>query len=129
MTAWVLIGLGGALGSMARHGVNVLARHYSPAMRFPLGTVLVNLAGCCVIGALAGLAASGKLPLRLPAREFIFVGLLGGFTTFSTFGLDTITLLRSGDASLASWNIGLQVIGGLYGVYLALVIFERLGPR
>ncbi len=129
MMAWVLIGVGGALGSMARHGVNIFARHYSPAMRFPLGTVLVNLAGCALIGALAGLVASGRLPLRLPAREFIFVGLLGGFTTFSTFGLDTITLLRTGDTGLALWNIGLQVLGGLGGVFLALVLFERLGSR
>ena len=129
MTAWWLIGLGGALGSVARHGINVLARQYSPAMRFPLGTLVVNLVGCGLIGALAGLVASGRLPLRLPAREFIFVGLLGGFTTFSTFGLDTVTLFRTGDTSLAVWNVGLQVLGGLGGVYLALVVFERFVPR
>ena len=117
MTAWVLIGLGGALGSMARHGVNVLARQYSPAMRFPLGTVLVNLAGCCFIGALAGLAASGKLPLRLPAREFIFVGLLGGFTTFSSFSFDTLALVRDGHVLQAVWNIAGQVGLSLAGVW------------
>ena len=61
-------------------------------MRFPLATVIVNIVGCCVIGVLAGLVATGRLPMRTSWREFVFVGILGGFTTFSTFGLDTITL-------------------------------------
>jgi CrcB protein len=112
---------------MARHGVNRVVHQHWPLMRFPAATVVVNLIGCCVIGALAGLIASGQLPMRTQWREFIFVGILGGFTTFSTFGLDTITLLRTGDLIHAFSNVVIQVVGGLAGVYIGLVLFERLG--
>ena len=95
-------------------------------MRFPLATVIVNLVGCAVIGLLAGLIAAGRLPMRANWREFVFVGILGGFTTFSTFGLDTITLLRSGDSGLASLNVLVQVVGGLAGVYLAFALVEHV---
>ena len=97
-------------------------------MRFPAATLIVNLLGCCVIGALAGLIASGQLAMRTQWRELLFVGMLGGFTTFSTFGLDTITLLRSGDVTQAFSNVVVQVVGGLAAVYGGLVLFERLGP-
>ena len=79
------------------------------------------------MGALAGLITSGQLPMRPQWREFVFVGLLGGFTTFSTFGLDTITLFRTGDVMQAFSNVLIQVVGGLVGVYGGLVLFERLG--
>jgi CrcB protein len=127
MFTWIVVASGGALGCMARHGVNRLVHQHWPLMRFPAATVVVNLIGCCVIGALAGLIASGQLPMRTQWREFIFVGILGGFTTFSTFGLDTITLLRTGDLTHAFSNVVIQVVGGLAGVYIGLVLFERLG--
>jgi CrcB protein len=66
--------------------------------------------------------------MRTRWRQFVFVGMLGGVTTFSTFGLDTVTLLRTGDATQALLNVLLQVMGGLGGVYAGLVVFERLGP-
>jgi CrcB protein len=124
---WIAVGVGGALGSLARHGVNVVVHQRWSVLRFPVGTVIVNVTGCCIIGLLAGLVISGRLPLRLYWREFVFVGLLGGFTTFSTFGLDTIVLVRSGDITQAIANILLQVLGGLGGVYICLVIAERVG--
>ena len=126
MLTWIVVAAGGALGCMARHGVNQLVHQQWPMMRFPAATLIVNLIGCCVIGALAGLIASGQLPMRTQWREFVFVGMLGGFTTFSTFGLDTITLLRAGYATQALWNVLLHVVGGLGGVYAGLAIFERL---
>lgn len=86
-------------------------------MRFPLATVIVNVVGCCAIGVLAGLVATGRLPMRTNWREFVFVGILGGFTTFSAFGLDTIILVRSGDTSQAFLNIVLQVFCGLAAVH------------
>ena len=128
MLIWIVVASGGALGCMARHAVNRLVHQHCPLMRFPAATIIVNLVGCCVIGVLAGLIASGQLPLRTHWREFVFVGILGGFTTFSTFGLDTITLLRSGDVAQAFANVVIQVAGGLAGVYGGLVLFERLGP-
>jgi CrcB protein len=128
MTTWILVAFGGALGCVARHGVNGLVHQHWPVMRFPIATLMVNLLGCCVIGVLAGLIASGQLPMRTHWREFVFVGLLGGFTTFSTFGLDTITLIRSGDLAPAFSNVVIQVLGGLAGVYAGLALSERLVP-
>lgn len=112
---WVAVALGGAIGSVARHAINVFVAHRS-GQAGPLATVVVNVAGCAVIGLLAGLLAGGRLSMGTNARLFIFVGVLGGFTTFSTFGLDTFTLVREGRHAAALWNVGLQVVMGLAAV-------------
>ena len=127
MYAWIAVAVGGALGSLARHGVNVVVQQAWPVLRFPIGTAVVNIVGCCVIGALAGLVATGRLPMSPTWREFVFVGILGGFTTFSTFGLDTITLVRSGDGSQALLNVLVHVVCGLVAVHFGLVVVERVG--
>jgi CrcB protein len=67
----------------------------------PLATMTVNLAGCLAIGVLAGLVASGRLTLAPATRAFVFVGVLGGFTTFSSFGLDSFTLAHGARAGSA----------------------------
>jgi len=113
---WLAIAVGGAIGSIARHAVNHAAHAHHLTSRFPAGTVIVNLTGCFVIGLLAGLIAVDRLALRFAWREFVFVGLLGGFTTFSTFGLDTFLLARTHSAGLALVNVALQLIGGLAAV-------------
>jgi fluoride exporter len=112
---------------MARYGVNRLVADQWPTLRFPLATAIVNILGCCIIGVLAGLLVSGRLPTRFMWREFVFVGILGGFTTFSAFGLDTIALVRSGNVNQAVVNVAVQVTCGLVGVYAGLVVFERVG--
>ena len=124
---WIAVALGGARGSVARHGVNRWVQGEWPLLRFPLATTVVNLVGCAVIGILAGLIATGRLPMRLTMREFVFVGILGGFTTFSTFSLDTITTLRGGYTSTAFLAVAIQVIGGLAATYAGLVVVEWLG--
>lgn len=113
---WLAIGIGGAIGSLARHGVNYLVHVRWLTTRLPLGTVRVNLVGCFVIGMLAGLIASARIALHAHWREFVFVGLLGGFTTFSAFGLDTFLLSRTTPAQ-AAFNVAVQVIGGLAAVW------------
>ena len=123
---WVAIAAGGALGSMARHGVNVLIHGRWPMMRFPLATLVVNVLGCLVIGVLAGLIMSARITPRPHWREFVFVGILGGFTTFSTFGLDTITLARSGIAWPAVLNVAAHVGLGLIAVQLGMVAGTRI---
>ena len=122
---WLVIAIGGALGSVARHGVNVLIHGRWPLMRFPLATLIVNIAGCMIIGLLAGLIMSERITLRFYWREFLFVGILGGFTTFSTFGLDTITLARTHSMSAALWNVTAQVVIGLLAVQAGLFISSR----
>ena len=122
---WIVIAVGGALGSMARHGVNVLVHGRWPMMRFPLATFVVNVAGCLVIGVLGGLIVSGRITPRLYWREFVFVGVLGGFTTFSTFGLDTVTLARTQSMTPAIWNIIGQVALGLLAVQAGILLTSR----
>jgi CrcB protein len=95
-------------------------------MTFPLGTMVVNVGGCLVVGLLAGRVAVGLWPARFYMREFVFVGLLGGFTTLSTFGLDTMTLWRSGGAEWALVNIVGQMLLGVAGVYAGLKIVESI---
>ena len=122
---WLAIAVGGALGSVARHGVNVLVHGRWPMMRFPLATLIVNILGCLIIGLFAGLVVSERIVLRFYWREFLFVGILGGFTTFSTFGLDTITLARTHSMSAALWNVTAQVVVGLLAVQAGLFVGSR----
>ena len=115
---WIAIAVGGALGSLARHAVNHVVHTHWLSARFPAGIVVVNVTGCFVIGLLAGLLAAERIAMRLYWREFVFVGLLGGFTTFSTFGLDTFLLSRTHSAGQAGMNVVAQVAGGLVAVWI-----------
>ena len=112
---WLAIAIGGAVGSLARHAVNLMAA--TPSTRFPVGTAVVNLVGCLLIGLLAGLLVGQRIHLSSYWREFIFVGVLGGFTTFSTFGLDTFMLSRTHSPWTAGANVLVQVAGGLLAVW------------
>lgn len=114
---WIAIAVGGALGALARHGVNHVVHAHWLSSRFPIGIVIVNVAGCFVIGLLAGLLATERITMRFYWREFVFVGLLGGFTTFSTFGLDTFLLARTHSSGQAALNVVVQVAGGLLAVW------------
>lgn len=123
MTAstWILVAVGGAIGSALRHGVNVTMTRVSPQAVVPYATFSVNIIGCFVIGLLSGLVAGARVTMSTDLRAFVFVGVLGGFTTFSSFGLDTLTLLQSGQRVTAIWNIGGQVGLGLLAVYLGFL--------
>src|SRR5437870_4902979 len=101
---WIAVAVGGALGSMARHWVNAeLAHRLERSVLY--ATLAVNVVGCVAIGALAGRIAGGHLHLTPMMRTFVFVGILGGFTTFSSFGLDTFTLGHGGNHVAAVWNV------------------------
>jgi len=109
---WIAVAGGGALGSMARHAVNLFFAH-ALERAVPYATAAVNTAGSLLIGLLAGLLATGRLHMSAELRTFVFVGILGGFTTFSSFMLDTFTLGHGGDHALAFWNVAGQVALGL----------------
>lgn len=119
-----LVGGGGALGAIARYGVGGLL-HRNPALAgFPFGTLTVNLLGCLLIGLGAGLADTRQV-FTPEARLFAFVGLLGGFTTFSSFGYETIALLRDHEFLRAGLNAGLNVFAGLALVWLGYALTSR----
>ncbi len=117
-----LVGAGGFLGSVLRFSVSEwMARRYQD--KFPAGTLAVNLIGCLLIGLLAGLAGRRNL-LSPDVRLLIITGFLGGFTTFSAFGLDTVSLLRRGKSGLALLYLGVSVFGGLLLVWVGLRVAE-----
>ena len=103
------VGLGGLIGSVLRYLVAGWAQEASRSVSFPYGTLAVNLVGCLVIGALSYLADARGL-LHPEVRLFLLVGVLGGFTTFSAFGLETMNLLRDGQVLVASLNVGANVV-------------------
>ncbi|HEY7291470.1 MAG TPA: CrcB family protein [Vicinamibacterales bacterium] len=113
---WLAVAVGGALGSVARHLVNTLFAHVLERA-VPYATATVNIVGSVVIGVLAGLIAAGRLHLSTEMRTFVFVGILGGFTTFSSYMLDTFTLAHGNEHSLATWNIGVQTGIGFLAVW------------
>jgi CrcB protein len=114
---WIAVALGGALGSLARHWLNQQVAHRLERS-VPYATLTVNMIGCVVIGALAGMIANQRLHLTPTMRTFVFVGVLGGFTTFSSFGLDTFTLGHGGDTATAAWNVIGHIALGIGGVWL-----------
>ena len=115
---------GGAFGSLARHGVNIAFAHLL-VRPVPYATAAVNLAGSALIGLLAGLIASGRLSMTPTMRTFVFVGLLGGFTTFSSFMLDTLTLAHAGERTVAMSNVAGQTIVGMLAVYVCYMLAAR----
>ena len=125
MGVWIAVAVGGALGSVARHAVNHIVHAYWLTTRFPIGTAVINVTGCFVIGLLTGLIASNRLVLRFYWREFVFVGVLGGYTTFSTFGLDTHTLLQTDSSHAAVAYVAANMIGGLAAVWLGYALGLR----
>lgn len=118
---WLLVGTGGALGALARHGAGALTNRVAGSP-MPYATAFVNVLGCAVIGLLAGGVAGGHLRMSSEARIFVFVGILGGFTTFSSFGLDTLTLVIEGRMSLAVLNVVVQVGLGLGAVFVGYTL-------
>jgi len=117
MTKFLMVGLGGFLGSMMRYGTGLLVDQYRCADCPPLGTLVVNALGCLVIGLLGGLA-EGRGLLGGSGRLFLFIGVLGGFTTFSSFGMESFELLRTGNWGMALGNVLLQVVVGLTAVWM-----------
>lgn len=122
MSHLLLVALGGALGSVARYklGEWVLLSH--PGWTFPLGTFVVNVLGCLVIGVLAGIINVRPGVLCPEAQLLLFTGLLGGFTTFSAFGLETFNLLRRGEVFTAGSYVGLSLLAGTLAVCLGFVV-------
>ena len=106
------VALGGALGSVSRYLVGIWAQTASKSIDFPYGTLTVNLIGCFVIGFLSQLAET-RGAFASESRTLVFIGVLGGFTTFSSFGNDTINLLRDGKTFNALANVCANVIFGL----------------
>jgi fluoride exporter len=113
---WLAVAGGGALGSLARHAVNLLFAHVLERA-VPYATGSVNVAGSAIIGLLAALLATGRLHMSTELRTFVFVGILGGFTTFSSYMLDTFTLGHGGEHAVAFWNVALQTGLGLAAVW------------
>jgi len=113
----LLVGLGGFLGSVLRYLASGYIQQSSKSIDFPFGTLAVNVIGCFIIGFLAQLAEERGV-FSSESRSFVFVGILGGFTTFSSFGNETLNLARDSQMLNALANVGANVILGLLAVWL-----------
>jgi CrcB protein len=103
-----MVMIGGAIGSLARYAISVLALPIS--QQLPWGTIIINISGSFVIGLFGTLTlAHGRFPVSETTRLFVMIGLCGGYTTFSSFSLQTLDLMRNGAMVRAALNIGLSV--------------------
>ena len=128
MKALALVALGGAFGSGARYLLSGWVLHHTAAARFPWGTFAVNVIGCLAAGVLVGMVlradAQGLDAMHANLRLFLLTGLLGGFTTFSAFGVETIALLRKGEALFAVLNVAGSVAVALGALWLGMVLLQ-----
>jgi len=124
MTKIMLIALGGGAGSVLRYLIAGWGQRLA-SETFPFGTLLVNVLGCLLIGFLYA-AFAGPWLVREEYRLALLVGVLGGFTTFSTFGYETFTLANDGQWGLVLFNVGLSVTLGLAAVGLGYRLAEKM---
>ena len=118
---YLIIGLGGALGSMLRFGLGswIDAGATKAGPIFPYGTIIVNITGCFIIGFIATMSSpDGRWMLSSNTRNFIMIGILGGYTTFSSFSLQTLLLAQDGQWWGAAANVTLSLVLCLAGVWL-----------
>ncbi len=121
MTNILIVGIGGFIGSVLRYTVSGWVQQTTKSIGFPYGTLAVNVIGCFIIGFLAQLAESRGM-FTSESRLFVFVGILGGFTTFSSFGNETLNLARNSQMLSALVNIGANVVIGLFAVWLGRTV-------
>lgn len=114
MIRLLVVGAGGCLGAMARYALTGLAQRLLGS-GFPYGTLLVNVLGCLVLGSILSLAEYRQM-FSMNARLFLTMGIMGGLTTFSTFGYETFALLRDEEYALAVANITANVVVGIAAV-------------
>jgi CrcB protein len=124
ITTALLIGAGGFFGSVSRHLLDVWVQSIAGNAWIPAGTLTVNVVGCFLIGLVVGLAETRQL-LGEGTRTFLAVGVLGGFTTFSAFGYDTISMIRDGQTVAALANVALQIGLGLTAVWVGFSVSEQ----
>lgn len=118
----VAVASGGAIGSLFRYWANVFVyKFFSPS--FPFGTFFINVLGCFIIGVLYGISEKSEL-ISSNVRLFLIVGICGGFTTFSTFSVESINLLRSREILYFFLNLGGQIVLGLMATVLGLVLMR-----
>ena len=125
MERLLIVGLGGALGSMARYGAGLAAARLAPGAAWPWATLSVNVIGGLLMGLLVGwLAQRGQGGESL--RLFAAVGVLGGFTTFSAFSLETVLMIERRQFGLAAAYVALSVILACAALFLGLLIARRV---
>ena len=128
MTQLIAVGAGGFVGAVLRHLMGGWLQKTIATPWLPVGTLGVNVLGCFALGILGGWAEYADF-LNTSQRLFLLVGLLGGFTTFSTFSFETLALMRSGQISAGLANMGIQLAFGMLAVWggFALSAF-KLAP-
>ena len=114
----ILIAVGGSLGCISRYGLSTLVYEATPGV-FPYGTMFVNLTGSLMIGVLSELFETAIIPSAW--RSFLTIGFIGGYTTFSTWTLETLNLIREGEIRLATYNILISTVLGI--VFVAVGIY------
>jgi len=129
MRNYLWIGFGGALGTVARYWLSgLIDRHFDET--FPWGTLLVNVSGSFVIGFVATFSdPDGRFLINPTAREFVMIGLCGGYTTFSAFSLKTLKLLQDKQWLYASANIFGSVLLCLVGVWIGHILAELINRK
>lgn len=125
MNAYLLVAIGGALGSMARYGTGVLVGKFWTSS-FPLGTMLINIAGSIAMGLFIGYLVRTTPSWQADGRLFVAVGIFGGFTTFSSFSLDAISMIERGEWGQALLYVLVSVLVGIGGLYAGLMLVR--GP-
>jgi CrcB protein len=123
MNPYLLVAIGGALGSMARYGTGVLVGKAWSAS-FPLGTMLINIVGSVAMGLFIGYLVRTTPAWQADARLFVAIGVLGGFTTFSSFSLDAVSMLERGELGLALFYVLGSVIIGIAALFAGLVVMR-----
>ena len=120
-----LAGIGGFIGSTLRYAVTGYVQTWTKSIDFPYGTLAVNLLGCFAIGFLSYLAETRGV-FTAEARTLVFIGIIGGFTTFSAFGNETMNLWRDGQNALAALNIAAHLVPGLGTVWIGRALADQI---
>jgi CrcB protein len=127
LTAYLFVAAGGAAGSVGRFALASLVGQ-ALGERFPWGTILVNISGCFAIGVIAmAITPAGRIYAPADVRQFLMIGVCGGYTTFSSFSLQTLMLLRAGDWIGAGANMAVSVLACLLAVWAGALVGGLFG--